>query len=193
MNTPASTASAITDEQIIERVEEEVGMGHGGWDCVDPAQLVAAFRLALAAPATQPTGQAVDASQPAPAKRVYPGGASSLAAQIDKAREEVASWSKEKRAMMRLEGPVEVSRTPAPAAPSDWQPIETAPKDGTEILGHTQTCGALVLYWNTTTADYEYWSDGMSMHQRAPTHWMPLPAPPAAIASSTKASGGTEQ
>lgn len=63
----------------------------------------------------------------------------------------------------------------------DWQPIETAPKDGTQILA-----------WDGFNFDLCEWSaperrpqdacwwidnDKGSMH---PTHWQPLPPPPTA-------------
>jgi hypothetical protein len=62
----------------------------------------------------------------------------------------------------------------------DWQPIETAPKDGTNIL----------LGWPTMVLS-GYWADwrsrkswvtsrGEYSDKYAPTHWMPLPDPPVA-------------
>ena len=79
-----------------------------------------------------------------------------------------------------------------------WQPIETAPKDGTEILsvrcselGHLIYC---VVRWE---AEFELadWDDDAlyrgawtgdrvgsfnyeEYEEERPTHWMPLPAPP---------------
>jgi allantoicase len=62
-----------------------------------------------------------------------------------------------------------------------WQPIETAPKDGSHmILG----C--------STYVDCGYWDDGWTLYpddtaphdnycvrfNPEPTHWMPLPEPP---------------
>ena len=68
---------------------------------------------------------------------------------------------------------------------SEWQPIETAPKDGTNILltnGRQGVCG----YWGE-------WRQSAFLRQRdnwcsywlvqecgtQPTHWMSLPEPPA--------------
>jgi hypothetical protein len=59
-----------------------------------------------------------------------------------------------------------------------WMPIETAPKNGTEILGYTEEGGALVLYWDSMTGEMDHWSDGMSVRFWKPTHWMHLPAAP---------------
>ncbi|WP_424441089.1 DUF551 domain-containing protein [Parvibaculum sp.] len=59
----------------------------------------------------------------------------------------------------------------------EWQPIETAPKDGTKILltgphdangRYMEVCG----YWKDRFP--VTWMDGHG----EPTHWMPLPAPP---------------
>lgn len=67
---------------------------------------------------------------------------------------------------------------PPPDGMAGWQPIETAPKDGREILGYTEEVGALVMYWDTMSQEQDHWSDGMSISYWTPTHWMPLPAPP---------------
>lgn len=82
---------------------------------------------------------------------------------------------------------------------SDWQPIETAPKDGTEILGYRADCGVLLIRW---TCPFEFCTDeelekmgedsagqddwfyadfltgGRLEGSETPTHWMPLPPHP---------------
>lgn len=53
-----------------------------------------------------------------------------------------------------------------------WQPIKTAPKDGTEVLVYAG--GFFVAYWNGRS-----WDDGdFYDHIDDVTHWMPLPDPP---------------
>lgn len=70
-----------------------------------------------------------------------------------------------------------------------WQPIETAPMDGTEVIlfyPHLLNDGFVTAgYWHRATADYEsYWySDLVNGGASPPTHWMPLPPPPS---TSTK-------
>lgn len=70
---------------------------------------------------------------------------------------------------------------------SEWQPITTAPKDGTAVLLYRQ-CGI----WRVR--GYGRWEDGPgqisgwisygfyeppgNLGLAAPTHWMPLPDPP---------------
>ena len=66
---------------------------------------------------------------------------------------------------------------------SEWRPIETAPKDGTDIiLMYYSAVPALknrivytvnVCRWVEKISDWN-WGCGSSA-----THWMPLPAPPA--------------
>jgi len=66
-----------------------------------------------------------------------------------------------------------------------WQPIETAPKDGTRIWGwfpHRQECFALSWAFNEYDEDVNWTLDDEESACRThgkPTHWMPLPAPPA--------------
>lgn len=66
----------------------------------------------------------------------------------------------------------------------DWQPIETAPKDGTHILVYPALMGVpLVASWKSKSDDFDYigfWRNPMT--EKAvpymPTHWMPIPKPP---------------
>lgn len=73
---------------------------------------------------------------------------------------------------------------------SEWQPIETAPRDGTEFIALSpkgvsrckwadvdwdeHPLGRVYKWW--INPDDEFWfEDGP---HDAPTHWMPLPNPP---------------
>ena len=65
-------------------------------------------------------------------------------------------------------------------APQEWQPIETAPKDMAILI---YNFAVRIAHFNT---NYGYWigyghgtSDTRAMTQFPPTHWHPLPAPPA--------------
>jgi hypothetical protein len=67
---------------------------------------------------------------------------------------------------------------------SDWQPMETAPKDGTDVL--------LAAQWDKTGRWLQgigRWNNGRYQENAVgwgwtwyaqPTHWMPLPDPPGA-------------
>jgi hypothetical protein len=73
----------------------------------------------------------------------------------------------------------------------EWQPIETAPKDGTPIMvyGKADFSNAPhmgVREWRQWTVDYGRWGEpNISAHDMDDwldiqvTHWMPLPSPPA--------------
>ena len=77
-----------------------------------------------------------------------------------------------------------------------WQPINTAPKDGTRVLlvqgdligvgrwhleesGHWATIsekgGKRTQEWEDTSSG---WWEDVPQDMYEPTHWMPLPAPP---------------
>jgi hypothetical protein len=67
---------------------------------------------------------------------------------------------------------------------SEWQPIETAPKDGTRFVGITPTPSRRCPY----TVSICHWEKGLREPRfifddwaklEVPTLWMPLPAPPA--------------
>jgi hypothetical protein len=61
-----------------------------------------------------------------------------------------------------------------------WQPIETAPKDGSEFLAFGPQ-GICVTIWDAS------WRAFFSVPGRwglRPTHWQPLPEPPSSLPSS---------
>ena len=85
--------------------------------------------------------------------------------------------------------------------PAGWKPIESAPKDGTEILAWREDCGQFIaLYtsadafpmtqdeldaWDEETLFAKDWFTQWPQAYRlegieVPTHWMPLPAAPGA-------------
>jgi len=86
------------------------------------------------------------------------------------------------------------------AATPQWQPIETAPKDGTEILGFNEDNGGIFLARYTCLADFlsdtelerydeekqfrddwfhaDFVCGGLLEGDEIPTHWQPLPEPP---------------
>ncbi len=71
----------------------------------------------------------------------------------------------------------------------DWQPIETAPKDGTTVLVWPPTFTGVIscAKWNEdqyATRPRPFWSRLDSLNdadsrRKPPTHWAPLPAGPA--------------
>ena len=68
-------------------------------------------------------------------------------------------------------------------AENEWQPIETAPKDGTVFLGYKR--GQFRECYKVTRDDCDMWCFGGTsgaddlFPNIKPTHWMPLPKPPA--------------
>ena len=72
-----------------------------------------------------------------------------------------------------------------------WQPIESAPKDGTQVLGFCEYAAEDRKIWialwidDDAEPDGGFWRDAShqdSMTSDAePTHWHPLPAPPSSI------------
>lgn len=82
-----------------------------------------------------------------------------------------------------------------------WQPIETAPKDGSDVLLYFPLEGlsagfekVIIAHWRKSAGDlincYWVWQGrayrGYSEAYQ-PTHWMPLPAPPAVADTSADA------
>ena len=60
---------------------------------------------------------------------------------------------------------------------TEWQPIETAPKDGTRVLVcDTDVWIACARYWPCNSYWIEDAASGLKLNE--PTHWMPAPPPP---------------
>lgn len=63
----------------------------------------------------------------------------------------------------------------------EWRPIESAPKDGTPILTYCPQ-GPKYGKW---AVRQNVWRDGAWQYSNQPywppTHWMPLPEPPAIV------------
>lgn len=69
----------------------------------------------------------------------------------------------------------------------NWQPIETAPRDGTEVI-LWDVFGVTTAYWGWSD-DYAkeigyiptWWATYPGAHNpQTPTHWMPIQPPPGA-------------
>jgi hypothetical protein len=67
---------------------------------------------------------------------------------------------------------------------SEWQPIETAPKDGTTVLVYGMEMAAepyaIIPYACRWSADRSRWIEagGEGWASCDPSFWMPLPVPP---------------
>lgn len=108
-----------------------------------------------------------------------------------------------KRVRAEMQAEVERLRAAVERAGA-WRPIESAPRDGTELLGWSAAVGApLIIRWTAATEfmtdreiDQASSDDNDWMHDQdwfcadfiqgsrlegdcAPTHWMPLPSAPA--------------
>jgi hypothetical protein len=59
-----------------------------------------------------------------------------------------------------------------------WQPIETAPKDGTEVLAWRGGRRGIVR-WHENSSYWDEWHRPTAHCRVEPTHWMPLPRTPA--------------
>lgn len=57
----------------------------------------------------------------------------------------------------------------------EWQPIETAPKDGNDMLIVTHWKDIYVGYWDLMDERFME-SEYVVIYE--PTHWMPIPKPP---------------
>ena len=68
------------------------------------------------------------------------------------------------------------------AVPDGWQPIETAPKDGTMVLLYGEpynSAGEKIYVGQWDKDSFCFWFDCCSYGPECKaTHWMPLPPPP---------------
>lgn len=76
---------------------------------------------------------------------------------------------------------------------ADWQPIETAPKDGSVVLGcypppwhesWSRWRAPQAVYWGVyhpNAPGKMTWRNGADGRPVSVTHWMPLPEPPVAV------------
>lgn len=67
------------------------------------------------------------------------------------------------------------------SALNEWQPIETAPRDGNNIL--LFWCGVVRMgFWLDNSKTMQAWDGWVPADRKSfrdnPTHWRPLPAPP---------------
>ena len=76
--------------------------------------------------------------------------------------------------------PLLINRALEALASDQWQPIETAPKDGRGILVYRPEGGTNII----PKVSIDYWSEeygnvwAKSNENTQPTHWMTLPNPP---------------
>lgn len=78
-----------------------------------------------------------------------------------------------------------------PVDTSKWQPIETAPKDGSPFLAWVLNTHMVVFFAQRSQDSYCWQTDddcGIRYHCDAATHWMPLPEPPADLQLADPAS-----
>jgi hypothetical protein len=73
--------------------------------------------------------------------------------------------------------------------PTQWQPIETVPKDGTRILTYRRDRNGKDEYHTAkcNAPDDDWTIPGYGIPE--PSHWMPLPPPPHKTASETPLDG----
>lgn len=68
---------------------------------------------------------------------------------------------------------------------SEWQPIETAPRDASEVLTYSKAADVEMIRNSFFDEEYKEWmyytsTCGIENFDAIfnPTHWMPLPPPP---------------
>ena len=73
-----------------------------------------------------------------------------------------------------------VSRQIEAQSCQQWQPIKTAPKDGTWVILFLDVIGrSICAYYSEAAGKWVgTWCVRLNERLYNPTHWMPLPAPP---------------
>lgn len=63
---------------------------------------------------------------------------------------------------------------------SAWRPIDTAPKDGRELLIWTEHGGCWLVYWDKEEAAFLVTDGKNTLYPRGglATHWQPIPLAP---------------
>jgi hypothetical protein len=80
----------------------------------------------------------------------------------------------------------------APEVAAGWNPISTAPKDGRNILAIGKIYGSPFCYECNWNGVEWYHGFGDAWSNLMPSHWMPLPAPPADRAAQAACTGGAK-
>lgn len=75
-----------------------------------------------------------------------------------------------------------MAAAPRPTPTSEWQPIETAPRNGKEILCLCANGDCHVVYGHYYNGGLSHeWAQFAGDKSFNPTHWMPLPEPPTGL------------
>jgi hypothetical protein len=114
-----------------------------------------------------------------------------MASVLEAARQEIATLNGDaittREASMRWQQRAESAEGQVDAltrAQADWQPIETAPKDGDTVIvyaAHYVRSHGVPASWDRDPEDErgQCWRVADAIADRVkPTHWMPLPSPP---------------
>jgi len=168
---PAAAPQARIDYTVLYQFAEAARISYN--------ELCRAVETALAAPqAAQPAQEPDDELPP----RLLPLETAQLLGNRFRVRTGLV------QAIAKAVHAVQAAQPVAPAARSGWQPIETAPRDGSMVLVNDTTPGwtpwVAAHYldgdeWQGWVYDDSVGADNNPLGPR-PTHWMPLPAAPKA-------------
>ena len=59
---------------------------------------------------------------------------------------------------------------------SEWREMDSAPEDGSEIVGFDPVCGVVVMHWKSLPQSYGTWIalQGLKHFLVRPKKWMPI-------------------